>query len=404
MANGIESKILIIHEDEFGVYASGNTKKRIEVTENSVLGKYDYKDPETISGELVKAPNIQTKKTVEGGNGIICAPENGFPEFLKYALGSVTTYAGEFKRERQTNKTGTFLSVNTIPVTVGSDFVWKKATGGVWTKLTRVVSDPTANQYSISIAAGEITLGTAAVSTDEFMITYCKNVAGVYSHVYRPGTRGSFQVWDTKGGIELFEFTGCKIDSFKLSINAEDFLQADCSIVSQDDALGSVTGHTFPEELTLSPLDPFIFKQAKAKLDWVDETMLEKIDIEIKNNVKARFSIRGADTCRNITSGKQEVSISTELEFVDMTYYNKFRNATFGVLEVVYGLVNGVKIGSTNVTYQFHIFIPNFRFESADVPTTPDTLVIASEGFANRDAGLGFGYEMVVVNSQPAIA
>lgn len=403
MGNGIESKILIVKEDLFGEYASGNAKKRIEATENSVLGKYEYKDPGTISGELVKAPNIQTKKTVEGSISIVAAPENGFPEFLKYALGSVITYAGEFKRERQTNITGVTLTLANVPLTVGSDSIWKKVVGGVWVKLTRVALSPAANEYSIDETTGEVTLGTAAISTDEFMITYCKVVVGVYSHVYRPGARGSFQVWDTKGGIELFEFAGCKIDKISLAINADDFLQASCDIVAQDDAIGTETGHIFPTNLVLSPLDPFIFKQAKVKLDWLDDAMLEKIDIEIANNVEARFSIRGADTCRNITSGKQEVSIKTELEFTDMTYYNKFRKATFSILEVVYGLVNGVKIGATNSTFQFHVFVPNFRFESADVPTAPETLVIASDGFANRDAGLGFGYEMVVVNGQPTV-
>lgn len=402
MGIGVLSKMLIVKEDTFGEYAAGNTKQRIEATENSLLGKYDYKDPETISGELVKAPNIQTRKNVEGAIGIVAAPENGFPEFLKYATGSVTTYSGEFKRERQTNKTGTTLTLAEDTLTASSDNLWKKSAGGAWTKLTRVASAPAAGEYSIDSATGVITLGDAAIATDEFMATYCVTAAGVYSHVFRPGTCDSFQVWDTKGGIELFEFTGCKIDSLALSINAEDFLQADINIIAQDDALGTDTGHTFPE-LTLSPLDPFIFKQAKAKLDWVDEVMLEKIDLEISNNLDARFSIRGANTCRAITQNKQEVSVSTELEFTDMTYYNKYKNATFSVLEVIYGLVNGVNIGSTSVKYQFHLFVPNFRFESADLPTTPDTLMIASEGFANRDPGLGFGYEMVIVNGKSSV-
>lgn len=403
MGIGVLSKMLIVKEDTFGEYAAGNTKKRIESTENSIIGKYDYKDPETISGELVKAPNIQTRKNVEGSIGVTAAPENGFPEFLKYATGSVTTYSGEFKRERQTNKTGTTLTLANTTLTASSDSLWKKATGGAWTKLTRVAETPGAAEYSIVSATGVITLGTAAVATDEFMATYCVTASGVYSHVFRPGTCESFQLWDTKGGVEMFEFTGCKVDSMSLSVNAEDFLQADISVKAQSDALGTTTGHTFPE-LTMSPLDPFIFKQAKAKLDWVDDTMLEKIDIEISNNMDVRFSIRGENTCRAITQGKQEISVSTELEFTDLTYYNKYKNATFSTLEVVYGLVNGVKIGASNSNYQFHIFIPYFRFESADLPTNTDTLMISSEGFANRDPGLGFGYEMVIVNGQSTVA
>ncbi len=404
MALGVLSKMLVIDEATFGIYNPAATKKRVELSDDSMSADFGYTDPETITGDRVKAENIQTRKSVEGSISIVAAPENGFTKFLKYACGKVTTYAGEFKRERLTGITGTTATLANTPITAASYTFYKKVSGGQWTLMTEDYgSTPSGNEFSLNVATGEVTFGTALISTDEVMAEYCKEVSGVYSHKFTAYDQPSFQYWNKKGNIELFEYTGCKIDNMTINVNSEDFLKADCDIIAQDEKYGTDTSHVYDDTLQLSALDPFLFKQATAKLDWTAETMLENIEIGIANNLDARYSIRGDNTARAIIPGKQEFSLNTELEFTDMTYYNKFRNATKGILEVIYGLTNGVEIGATNVNYQFQIFVPNFRFESADLPTSTDTMMISSEGFSNLDKGLNYSYQLIVVNSEATV-
>ena len=404
MALGVLSKMLVIDEATFGIYNPAATKKRVELSDDSMSTDFGYTDPETITGDRVKAENIQTRKAVEGSVSIIAAPENGFTKFLKYACGKVTTYAGEFKRERLTTITGTTATLANAPITAASYTLYKKVLNGQWTLMTEDYgSTPSGNEFSINVTTGEITFGTALIATDEVMVEYCKEVAGVYSHKFTAYNQPSFQYWNKKGNIELFEYTGCKIDQMTINVNSEDFLKADCDIIAQDEKYGTDTSHVYDDTLQLSPLDPYLFKQATAKLDWTAETMLENIEIGIANNLDARYSIRGDNTARAIIPGKQEFSLNTELEFTDMTYYNKFRNATKGILEVIYGLTNGVEIGATGTYYQFQIFVPNFRFESADLPTSTDTMMISSEGFSNLDKGLNYSYQLVIVNSEATV-
>ena len=403
-ALGVLSRMLVIDEATFGVYNPAATKKRVELADDSMSADLGYKDPETITGDRVKAENIQTRKSVKGSPSIIVGPENGFTKFLKYACGKVTTLAGEFKRERITGVTGTTYTLASNPITAASYTLYKKIVGGSWVKMTEDYgATPSGNEFSINVSTGEITFGTALISTDQVMVEYCKEVSGVYSHIFTASDQPSFQYWNKKGNIELFEYTGCKIDQMTINVNSEDFLKASCDIVAQDEKNGTDTSHVYDDSLILSTLDPFLFKQATAKLDWVSDTMLENIEIGISNNLDARYSIRGDNTARAIIPGKQEFSLKTELEFTDMTYYNKFKNATRSVLEVVYGLVNGVKIGSTDTYYQFHIFVPNFRFESADLPTSSDTMMIAADGFSNLDKGLQYSYQFVIVNSEATV-
>lgn len=403
-ALGVLSKMLVIDEAAYGVYNPAATKKRVELAEDSMSIDLGYTDPETITGVRIKADNIQTRKTVEGSVSIVAAPENGFTKFLKYACGTVTTKAGEFKRERFTGLTGTTVQLTDYPVESGTVTVYKKVVGGNWIPQTEDLgATPTGAEYSIVLATGEITMGVALGATDQVMVEYCKEVAGVYSHIFTAGDQPSFQYWNKKGNIELFEYTGCKIDNMTVNINSEDFLKADCDIIAQDEKYGTVTGHSYDDTLQLSALDPFVFKQAGATLDWVTETMLENIEISISNNLDPRFSIRCDNTTRAITPGKQEFMLSTELEFTDMTYYNKFKNADRGVLEVKYGLCNGVEIGSTGVYYQFHVFVPNFRFETAELPTSTETMMISAEGYSNLDKGLNYGYQLVLINSESSV-
>ncbi|HNQ20170.1 MAG TPA: phage tail tube protein [Bacteroidales bacterium] len=404
MALGVLSKMLVIDEASFGVYNPAATKKRIELAEDSMSIDLGYTDPETITGVRVKADNIQTRKSAEGSVSIVAAPENGFSKFLKYACGTVTTKSGEFKRERFTNITGTTFTLAEAPVESGTVTVYKKIVGGNWTAQTEDLgATPTGAEYSINLTTGEITMGTALSATDQVMVEYCKTVSGVYSHIFTSGDQPSFQYWNKKGNIELFEYTGCKIDNMTVTINSEDFLKADCDIIAQDEKYGTATGHTYDDSLQLSALDPFIFKQAGVKLDWVTDTMLESIEISIANNLDPKYSIRCDNTVRAITPGKQEFSLNVELEFTDMTYYNKFKNAERGVLEVIYGLCNGVEIGSTGTYYQFQVFVPNFRFETSELPTSSDTMMISAEGFSNLDKGLNYGYQLVLVNSEQTV-
>lgn len=400
MAQGITSKTYIVDEVSYGVFPGTAAMKRIEVKEDNITPDYGYSDPETITGSLTKSPNIRTKKTVEGSLGIVAAPENGFGRFLKYGCGTATTKAGYHWREHFTLAAlDDTVTLAHFPVSTGSQRVW------YYTKLTNTWRPLVlTTDYTIADATGVITLVTAAAVGDEVIVSYCEDVAGVNSHFITSSTGlPSFQFWDTKGGLDLFEYTGCKVNTLTISINAEDFLSASCDLMVQDEKLGSETMHTPPPGLLLSNLDPFIFKQSNVLVNHLADNTYESVEIGIDNAIDPVYTIRCDDTVKDLTPTIQTVTISCELELSNMLTYNKVRNGDFFFFAVEYGKCQGVPIGSTGRNYSFEFWAPRVRHESGEAPTVRERLKLTVEGFANYDSQFDMAYEMVLINSEASV-
>jgi len=397
---GITSKTAIIEEVAYGVFPGTPGMKRVEVSDDSIGPDYGYSDPETITGNLVKTANIRTRKTVGGSINVIGGPENGFGNFLKFSAGKVTTLNGYHWREHFTLIAAqTEITVANPTVVSASERVW------YYTKLTniwRLLVDTT--DYTLVDGTGVVTLVVAAATDDELIVSYAEDVAGVYSHIIQSSTDiPSFQYWNTEGGIELFEYTGAKVNTATFTVNSEDFLQASVDLICQDEKYGTITGHTFPPALVLSNLDPFLFKQAQVIINHVANVDYESIEVGIDNALDPVYTIRCDDTVKDLTPTIQTVSLSGEIEFNDMVEYNQVDQGTFFFLQIDYGKCQGVEIGTTGKNYALEFFAPRVRNEVPDLPTNRDRMIFSVEGFANYDSQFDMAYEWVLINSESSI-
>lgn len=397
---GITSKTGILEEVTYGVFPGTPGMKRVEVADDSISPDFGYSDPETITGNLVKTANIRTRKTVTGSVNVIGGPENGFGSFLKYTSGQETVLAGYHWRENFTMTDGqTLVTLTYAPITASSQRIWYKTLlTGVWRLLTLTTD------YTIVDATGAITLVTPAAIGDIVLVSYAEVVSGVYSHIIQSSTDlPSFQYWNTEAGVELFEYIGSKVNSMTVNINSEDFLQGSVDLQMRDEVYGTDTGHTFPPELVLSNLDPFLFKQARVEVNFVDNTNYESIEISTDNALDPVFTIRCADTVKDLTPTIQTVALSGEIEFNDMTEYNQVVNGTFFILLVEYGKCQGVEIGSTGRNYSLDFFAPRVRNEAPDLPTNRERMILSVEGFANYDSQFDMAYEWVLINTESTL-
>ena len=398
---GITSKTGIIEEVSYGVFPGTPGMKRVEVADDSLSPDFGYSDPETISGNLVKTANIRTRKTVSGSINIIGGPENGFGNFLKFGSGQETVINdGYHWRENFTYLVGeTVQTLAYAPIVTSSQRVWyKTALTGVW-RLLVLTTD-----YTIVDATGVITLVVPAAADDLLLVSYGESVSGVYSHIIQSSTDiPSFQYWNTEGGVELFEYTGSKVNTLSVSVNSEDFLQASVDLICQDERYGTVTGHTFPPELVLSNLDPFLFKHANVEVDFIANFDYESVEISLDNALDPVYTIRCSDTVKDLTPTIQTVALSAEIEFNDMIEYNQVVDGTFFIVKVEYGKCAGFEIGTTNRNYSFEFFAPRVRNEAPDLPTNRDRMILSVEGFANYDSQFDMAYEWVLINTESTL-
>lgn len=401
MAQGIISKMLIEKEASFGVRAATPVQRRVELTEDSVTPDYGFKDPETITGNMTKTANIPTRKSVEGSVGIIAGPENGFAQFLYYAAGAVTTKAGYHRRDYRlaVGVEATYSLVH-APITPSSQVVWKKlAASTAWVQLVLTTD------YSIVDNTGVITFVVSLQAGDKIMVSYCEVSTGTYSHIIKTGTSlPSFQYWNWKGQIELYEYAGSKINTLGLTVNSEDFLKASVDLMIQSEDLGTVTGHTYPAGLTLSELLPLLFKDARAYVDYTQNVTFESIDVSLENNIDPSFTIRGSDECKALQETIQNVPIKVTLQFDDQTEYNKVANLTKFAFEFRYGETTGEQIGITGNYYGLQFWAPDVRWEKPDLPTGRDRMILSLDGFANYSSAFDMAYQFVVINTETTIS
>lgn len=395
MSLGDISTMAIAVESSFGVLPGSPSWKAVELSDEGIESKLNYEDPETIKGNRLKSDNIQTRKEVSGDLSFILAPENGTAQFLKLAAGSATTYAGAFKRSKAVLTAGdTAVSLYSAAITSGTETVF----------INGVLAAKTAD-YTIDYGTGELTVVAPLTADGTIEYSVCRSIAGVYSHIFKSGSAlSSFAYWNNKGLVEIFEYNGLKVDKLDIEITAENFFSGKLSVIGKDEAMGSeqTPADTFPV-VTLSQLNPFLFKQAKVLVDWTADANMEKLGFSIENSLDPRFTINATDTVNKITPGKQTIPINLELEFDSMTYYDLFRNGTFKVIEIVVGDDNGVAIGTTGINYGLQFFFPRVRFETAKVPTKTGALVLTADGFANYDATRSSGFEIVLINSESSL-
>jgi len=400
MVQGITSKAGIIEEVTYAVFPGTPGMKRVEIADDSINPDYGYSDPETITGNLTKTANIRTRKTVSGSISIIGGPENGFGSFVKYASGQNTVLNGYHWREHFTlTLAQSAINLTYAPITAASQRIWyyTKLTG-IW-RILVLTTD-----YTIVDATGVITLVVPAAVDDEVRVSYAEVVVGIYSHIIQSSNNlPSFQYWNTEGNVALFEYIGSKINTMSLTVNSEDFLQSSIDLICRDEVYGFDTGHTFPPELVLSNLDPFLFKEARILINDVENIDYESLEFSIDNALDPVYTIRCADTVKDLTPTIQTVALSGEVEFDDMVEYLQVKNGTFFALQVEYGKCQGVEIASTGRNYSFEFFAPRVRNEASDLGTNRDRMILGIEGFANYDSQFDMAYEWVLINTESTI-
>ena len=171
-----------------------------------------------------------------------------------------------------------------------------------------------------------------AVATTQPDVT---NDPTVYQHVFSL----SDALQDGKGlsveidrGAAVFVYTGCKVDSMRLSARLNEYLKARFSLVGKDQVI-----EASPSTPTFPAMNPYVFTEGVFK--WGVTTVgISNATIELRNNLDSdrRTTVSGRNILEPVRGRKREVTFECEVEFDSTALVVDFRAATSRALQLKY--------------------------------------------------------------------
>jgi len=212
----------------------------------------------------------------------------------------------------------------------------------------------------------------------------------VYTHT---GTIGSLlgdiltaqvgRAFHPSGTTQAFTYEGGKITSWELSTDVEGLLVASLDFDFEDVTTGTALA-------TASyPASTQVFAWTGATVT-VGGAAIEAMNVTVgcDNNLKTdRRYLRGSALKKEpVETGKREVSWSLDMDFVDLTQYNRFVSATAaGALAQIVATWTGPVLAGAAAYPQVIVTIPAARFDSIDMSTGDDPMTQSLSGIGMDD-------------------
>jgi len=173
--------------------------------------------------------------------------------------------------------------------------------------------------------------------------------AGFFTHTFKVGTLPEGltlekQFPDISGTNKFFQYTGCKVNSLKVSIKPEGMIEASVALMGANEILATSSMDTGTAiDLGHDPWDGFqaVITEGGASIATVTE-----VDFTLDNNLDGNsFVIDGTGKRYSIPAGTAKVTGTLKALFTDVTLYNKAINATESSLVIT--LTRGTGLGTT---------------------------------------------------------
>jgi hypothetical protein len=150
---------------------------------------------------------------------------------------------------------------------------------------------------------------------------------------------------------EYFQYNGCKVNSFKLSVKPEGFLDTTLSLMGAVETVTTSSFDATPVDYTTSSVGQgFDGFEASIQEGGVAIATVTGMDMTIENGLDGSiYVIGGSGERRYLPEGTVKVSGTLTSLFEDMTLYNKARNNTETSLKAIFQ--KGTGDGSANNEY-----------------------------------------------------
>lgn len=177
-----------------------------------------------------------------------------------------------------------------------------------------------------------------------------------FSHVFKVGTALPSMLIERLVGSQYFQYNGCLVDTFKISIGGDQELTVSVDIVGCKSVTGTVPYNAAAEVVTqTNKLNNF---QPVVKIGGVASSVLKTCDMTISNNLdKNGYTIGGGGFRTSVVPGLITCSGTVKALFTDMSLVNLGINQTKTSVEFVWDI---------DATHSLTFLFPEVNFSRVD--------------------------------------
>lgn len=179
----------------------------------------------------------------------------------------------------------------------------------------------------------------------------------VYTHTYSPADMQTlFMTMQINkpfitGGVQAFSYVGCKVGGWELKCSAGDIAEVTFHIVAADETTAqALATATYPANYAPMVFTGGVLSVGGSNVDIMSVTVTG--DNKLKDD---RYFVRGSGLRKlPIENDKRSYTFSADLDWTDLTQYNRFINATEAAFNLTFtgGVISGA---SPTANYTFSI-------------------------------------------------
>lgn len=182
-----------------------------------------------------------------------------------------------------------------------------------------------------------------------------------------------------KGINEAENLLGCKIDTMTISASAQEALMVELEGMAQK----SVEELT-PAVVALDLATPyFTFFEGALKVDGVLYPAVTEFEVEISNNLEARFALNQSKFPVRIEEGGTDIEGSITADLIDSVLIDAFRDGARVDLELAF-------VDETDPTRKLTITLPDVVFDTKSIDTSAEDLKEVEIDFIGTDVTVVF--------------
>lgn len=196
---------------------------------------------------------------------------------------------------------------------------------------------------------------------------------------------------------KYFQYTGCKVNSFKLSCRTEGMIDCSVSLMGKKEV---VSGESFDATSTDLGHTPFDAMDASITCDGAGLATVTEIDFTLDNSLDGgNHVIDRTGQRRSMPAGTARVSGTVRAVFEDVTLYNKAIGNTEVGLDIEFRKGTGAGTVGNEI---FRLYVPELFFSpNSPVVSGPAGVVVELpfEGFYSSDAAASAMYAVLTCPS-----
>lgn len=179
----------------------------------------------------------------------------------------------------------------------------------------------------------------------------------------------SFEIKPDKDTTTAFYYTGCRVNSLKISGSVNEPIKAEASFVGRDATTGAFATTT----AAYSPVRPFLFQDVTFRFDGSIASMtagstenIVSFELAVANNLQSDESARslGNTVLTTLPPGQRNITLSFVQRYDTTTAFERFTQGTQGAVRMIFD--TGQTIGAALTTYAMFIDLPKVYFNAVE--------------------------------------